>query len=83
MTPTETAALYLALTETDYTAALALAHEFEDKATAEQFAEYLAALEMCELKDADLDALFHARLVALCKASLPRLALLVPKANGI
>jgi len=36
-----------------------------------------------ELKDTDLDALFHARLVALCKASLPRLALLVPKANGI
>jgi len=27
-------------------------------------------------KDTDLDALFHARLVALCKAGLPRMALL-------
>lgn len=44
MSPTETAALYLALSETDYTAAITLAHEFEDKATAEQFAEYLDAL---------------------------------------
>ena len=28
-----------------------------------------------ELNDTDLDALFQARLVALCKAGLPRLAL--------
>jgi hypothetical protein len=61
MSPTETATLYLALTETDYTAAIALAHEYEDKATPDQFAEYL-------------DALFQTRLTNLCKAGLPRLA---------
>jgi hypothetical protein len=29
-----------------------------------------------ELKDTDLDALFQARLIDLCKAGLPRMALL-------
>jgi len=39
------------------------------------YREFRKHLVERELKDADLDALFHARLIELCKASLPQLAL--------
>jgi len=51
-------------------------HEMKRKvANMNTYREFRKHLVERELKDADLDALFHARLIELCKASLPQLAL--------